>query len=316
MYSLFQHPFITYTFVLSSILAVFAAIVLRLAPSRGTHRMWLYTVPLVVPVLSYVVNYVIIGKTCGSNHSYIGALRGFPSYHFFCRLNQRIIPWIAPMSSAWLAMSLTTYALTWHRTHWLLNRLPVISEGNTRPEAILDELCKQEGLKPPVVKIVDYPKPLMFIGGIKHRVIILSTGTLGLLEDDELRAALAHELAHIQRVGHVLNWFFVLCRDLTLFSPASLWSYAAFRNEEELICDAVVASQTGLKAELASAIVKFMRYGNHTVWASPLASLFPGGDPGVSRVRHLLDAPAVGNKHSSWACTLLIVLLISLVFMC
>ncbi|NPV53227.1 MAG: M48 family metalloprotease [Firmicutes bacterium] len=316
MYSLLQHPFIIYTFVLSSTLAVLTAIVLRLASPRGVHRTWVYMVPLVVPVLSYVINYIIIGKTCGFSHSYIGALRGFPSYHFFCRINYRIIPWIAPASLTWLAVSVAIYGIALYRTHWLLKCLPSTSEGSMRPKAILDELCRQVGMKPPVLKVLDYPQPLMFIGGIGRRALVLSTGTLELLEDDELRAALAHELVHIRRMGHILNWFFMLCRDLTLFSPASLWSYAALRNNEEEICDALAASQTRLGVELASAIVKFMRHGNRTALASLAPSLLPGGNPGVARVKHLLDASNTDNRHSSWPCALLIILLIGLVFIC
>lgn len=319
MYSLFQHPFITYTFILSSALAVLVAIALRLAPPRSVHRGWLYVVPLVVPVLSYVINYVLIGKTCEYSHSYpsyMGFLRNFPSYHLLCQLNYRMTSWVAPVSLAWLAFSSSMYGLTWYRTCRLLRRLPLTSKGDARAGAILDGLCKEQDTKPPALRVLDYPYPLMLTGGIGDRVVTLSTGTLDLLEDDELRAALAHELAHIRRKGHVLNWLLVLCRNLTLFSPAALWSYAAFRTEEEQVCDALAASQTGLGAELASAIVKFMQHTNRTSWAHSLTSLFPGGNPGVARVRHLLDAPTANTERSWWVCALLAILSIGLVFIC
>ncbi|MGE5572088.1 MAG: M56 family metallopeptidase [Clostridia bacterium] len=319
MYSLFQHPFITYTFVLSSALAVLAAIALRLAPQRSVHRNWLYAAPLVVPVLSYVINYVLIGKTCEYSHShysYIGFLQDLPSYHLLCQLNYRITSWVAPVSLIWLAFSLSAYGLAWCRTYRLLRHLPPASKGDARARGVLDSLCNEQDVKPPALRALDYPYPLMFTGGTGGRVVTVSTGALDLLDDDELRAALAHELAHIRRNGHVLNWFLVLCRNLTFFSPAALWSYAAFRAEEEQVCDALAASQTGLGAELASAIVKFMRHGDRTKWAHSLASLSPGGNPGVARVKRLLDAPVANTERSRWVYALLALLSIGSVFIC
>ncbi len=319
MYSLFQHPFITYTFVLSSALAVVAAVALRLSPPRGAHRTWLHALPLVVPILSYGVNYVIIGKMCEFTHgyhSYIGALRDLPSYHLLCRLNYRMAPLVAPVSLAWLAASLAMHGFAWHRTRRLLGDLPVISEGDLRAELALDEICKREGMRPPAVKVLDCDRPLVFAGGFGGRVITVSTGALNLLDDSELRAALAHELAHIQRRGHVLNWFLLLCRNLALFSPAAVWSYAAFRSEEEKNCDALAASRTGLGVELASAIVKFMRHGRSASWAHPVASLFASGDPGAARVECLLEPSTTETGHPWWACAVLLVSLIGLVFIC
>ncbi len=320
MYAVVQHPFITYAFVLSSGLALLVAAFLRLAPPRGGHRAWLYAVPLVVPVLSYAINYLIIGKACDLSygcHSYVGGLRGFPSYHLLCRLNYPALPWISAVSLAWLVASLVLYGLTWCRTRRLVQRLPVVPGGDTKARLILGELCRQAGVRPPVLRVVNCARPLAFAGGIGgDRVITLSKGTLDVLEDGELRAALAHELAHIRRMGHVLNWFLVLCRDLTLFSPASLWSYAALRREEEETCDFLAASQYGLGAELASAIVKLMRHGGPAAMALPLTLFSPAGDPGAVRVKRLLDTPATGGRRCSWAFVLPMVLLIGLAFIC
>lgn len=316
MYSLLQHPFITYAFVLSAAMALLVALLLRLLPRQGPHRVWLFLIPLVVPVLSYVGNFVLLGKVCGPNHSYIGPLRGLPSLHMFCRLNYRLIPWIAPVSLAWLAVSLAMYGLTWRRTRRLFSNLQVVSGGDSRAGEILRDLSAEAGVKCPELQVLDCVNPLMFTGGRGKRLIVVTTGALQLLDDDELRAALAHELAHIRRLGHVLNWFFILFHYLTLFSPASLWAYMAFQNEEEKICDRMAADQTGLGVELASAIVKFIRHGNRDTWAPPLAALLPVGNPGTERVKTLLNAPASRLKGSLWMAPLLASVLILLVFIC
>lgn len=316
MYSLFQHPFITYAFLLSSVMALLVALLLRLLPQQGSHRVWLFLIPLVVPVLSYVGNFVLLRKVCGPNHSYIGPLHGFPSLHMFCRLNYRLIPWIAPASLAWLAVSLAMYGLIWRRTRLLFKNLQVVSSGDSRAGEILCGLSVQAGVKTPELQVLDCDNPLMFTGGHGKRLIVVTTGALRLLDDDELRAALAHELAHVRRMGHVLNWFFVLFHYLTLFSPASLWAYVSFQNEEEKTCDQMAANQTGLGVELASAIVKFIKHGNRGAWAPPLAALLPVGNPGTERVKTLLDTPSARLKRSLWMAPLLALVLILLAFIC
>ena len=107
-----------------------------------------------------------------------------------------------------------------------------------------------------------------------------------------------------------------VCRNLTLFSPAALWSYAAFRAEEEQVCDALAASQTRLRAELASAIVKLMRHANRAKWVHSLASLFPRGNPAVARVKRLLDVPVANTGRSRWVYAVLALLSTGSVFIC
>lgn len=310
MHSLLGHPFIAYVLVLSAALMALTAALLRILPQGGRHRPWLAALPLVVPVISYLVNFVIAGKTCGVDGGYVGVLAGLPSYHVFCRLNAAAISWLGPVSLVWLAAATAWVGIRWYRARRLLRLLPEAGEGRETVELILDELCVREGSTAPPVKVVDFSQPLLLVSGFfGHTTVVISTGALRILEEDELRAALAHELAHARHSGRPLSWLLVLCRSLTLFSPASLWSYATFRKEEEKVCDAEAASRTGLGAELASAIVKFIRCGSGAV-----------GRREALRVQRLLSPPGMpdgGLVSSPYAMYVLMTLLLfGLVFIC
>jgi hypothetical protein len=143
--------------------------------------------------------------------------------------------------------------------------------------------------------VVEDGAPLLLTAGIFRKTIFVSRGALDVLEGDELDAALAHELAHMRRGGHGLKWLFLLARDLTMFSPASLWAYAGFSREEEKICDDWVASRTTLRVSLASSLVKFMKYGRRSSVAEALSSLLPDRDLGAARVRRLLENAGDGE---------------------
>jgi len=54
--SLYRHPFITYTFVVSVVFAALLGILLRVrAVGKAKGNPWFFLVPLVVPVLSYII---------------------------------------------------------------------------------------------------------------------------------------------------------------------------------------------------------------------------------------------------------------------
>jgi heat shock protein HtpX len=65
---------------------------------------------------------------------------------------------------------------------------------------MVDDLRRRAGLPMPVVAIADQPQPNAFATGRspKHAVVCVTTGILGIMNRDQLRGVLAHELAHVQ----------------------------------------------------------------------------------------------------------------------
>lgn len=287
--SLYRHPFITYTFVLSVVLSALLGVLLRARPGGARGNTWLFSIPLAVPVLSYVVNYVLVGKACAAGPVYTGRLAGFPSFHVLCAINSRILGWVGPLSFLWLGFSIVFYWSRWRRANRLLAGLSSVSGDDSPVRSALDSLCGVLGVRQPGLCVMENKKPIMFTAGVFKRKIVVSTGALRMLEGPELDASLAHELAHARAGGLGLKWLFLLLRDMTMFSPASLWAYAGFRQEEEKSCDDWVASRTSLQVPLASAILKFMKHGRENAFTALVSHLLPNGDLGAARVRRLLE---------------------------
>lgn len=81
-----------------------------------------------------------------------------------------------------------------------------------RLHAIVDELALRAGIPKPRVAIMESPVPNAFATGRnpQHAVVAATTGLLEILDEDEIRGVLGHEL------GHVLN------RDILLSSIAAV----------------------------------------------------------------------------------------------
>jgi heat shock protein HtpX len=99
-----------------------------------------------------------------------------------------------------LLMNLWTYwfsdklALTMARAH------EVAPEQEPRLHSMVEEVAGMAGLPKPRVYIVENDAPNAFATGRnpKHSVVAVTTGIMRILNEDELKAVLAHELGHIK----------------------------------------------------------------------------------------------------------------------
>jgi len=106
-----------------------------------------------------------------------------------------------------------------------------------RPRALLDELLARADVtrKVELLSSPDYVEPVAF--GIVRWRIVLPTGIEARLEEDDLEAILAHELAHLVRGDP--RWLFagrVLC-SCFVFQPLNFLARAKWRRAAEFQCD-------------------------------------------------------------------------------
>lgn len=115
----------------------------------------------------------------------------------------------------------------------------------------------------PAVLVINDEEPAIFSTTGKQPTIYLSSGLANLLEPEELRAAIAHEIGHIARSRRPLMVAVFLLRMVMFFNPVVLMEFRRIVQEEEKICDDVAVRMTGSRAALANALTKFY-YGDES----------------------------------------------------
>ena len=83
--------------------------------------------------------------------------------------------------------------------------------------------------------------PMVYWTGGRVRLVIPSS-LLTSLDRHELRAVLAHELAHVRRRDHLVRWIEWLACSLFWWNPIAWWARRELRAAEEASCDALGAA--------------------------------------------------------------------------
>jgi Zn-dependent protease with chaperone function len=123
----------------------------------------------------------------------------------------------------------------------------------------LPPLAARLGIAPPRVLFVDRDAPMLFCTGVRAPAIVISRGALRLLDPYELRAALAHELAHVARRDPATSWAMLIARGLMAFNPAFQVVSRALARDAEWLADERAAVLAGDRLALASGLLKLHR---------------------------------------------------------
>lgn len=84
----------------------------------------------------------------------------------------------------------------------------------------VSELSWRTGLRAaPRVLMIEDAAPVLFAAGVRRPALVVSRGTIARLDEAELRATLAHELAHLGYGDVLLGWVVMAARTLMLFNP-------------------------------------------------------------------------------------------------
>jgi beta-lactamase regulating signal transducer with metallopeptidase domain len=130
------------------------------------------------------------------------------------------------------------------------------------------------------------------IGWLRPAVLLPVFALTGLSEE-QFRAVIAHELAHIRRHDWLVNLFQVLAETLLFYHPAMWWLNRRVRIERELCCDEIAVALTGSRLEYARALTQMAEWKN----VSMLAMAANRG-PLTQRILHILGrgAPGAGQR--------------------
>lgn len=142
------------------------------------------------------------------------------------------------------------------------------------------------------------------IGWLKP-VVLLPTAALAGLSPDQLRAILAHELAHVRRHDYLVNLLQSVVETLLFYHPATWWVSAQVRAEREHCCDDLAIEVCGDRLVYASALAELTAMSG----AHGLALAATDGSL-VGRVRRILGGDRSTNEPAPLWPVLVLVLLV------
>lgn len=141
------------------------------------------------------------------------------------------------------------------------------------------------------------------IGWLRPIVLLPVTALTGLSEM-QLRAVIAHELAHIRRFDTFVNLVQVMAETLLFYHPAIWWLNKRIRAERELCCDEIAIRLTGDRVEYARALTLMAEWEQ-----APALAMAANRGSLSQRIFHILGRTRLGTGQR------LLGLTVSLVFL-
>lgn len=186
-----------------------------------------------------------------------------------------VLPWVAAGALIWLVgLAVMSIRLV----------LQLLDSGKGRRQSIpvhdlaivrlLDELQEKLGLGHMVRLASNTTALVPAVAGVFAPTILLPASMLTGIPTEQLRAVLAHELAHIRRHDYLVNIAQQVVEALLFFNPSVWWINRQIRLEREVCCDALAVSVTSGPGEYAATLAGFAEQAHGTRYA--LHPAFPG----------------------------------------
>ncbi len=156
-------------------------------------------------------------------------------------------------------------------------------------------LCREMQNRLGITRAIRYCESLHLdapaVVGWFRPVVLLPLSALTGLTELQLRAVIAHELAHIRRLDAFFNLFQVAAETLLFYHPAVWWLSKRIRAERENCCDDVALSVCGNPAEYARALALMEQWR-----VAPSLAMAANRGPLASRVTRLLGITEKGSS--------------------
>ncbi|MGZ5926693.1 MAG: M56 family metallopeptidase [Rhizomicrobium sp.] len=205
-------------------------------------------------------------------------------------LPPNILPWLV---GAWLC-GVALFSLRLAGGFLLLEHRRSRQFGAPSPRIleICQELQRQLGLNRAIRYLeCGWLQAPAVIGWIRP-IVLLPVFALTGLSEAQLRAVIAHELAHVRRLDSLVNLLQILIETLLFYHPAIWWLNKRIRAERELCCDEIAVSLTGNRLEYAKALTLMAD------WERPPAlAMAANRGPLSERIFHILGKKPFGGRR-------------------
>jgi beta-lactamase regulating signal transducer with metallopeptidase domain len=293
------------------VIAAAAAVALRLLNRRSAEARYGVAIGAlllmaVAPVATFVFHEWIAALT---RAILLALASAFPAGNGDASVAQRVDwnQWMAPIVVMWLSgAAFCTCRLTaaWVSTERIRRAAAAHLPDNIErlrksADAMLRSLAQQLGCSRPVRLLVsDRIESPMAAGWLKPVALLPVTALTG-LHEYQLRAVLAHELAHIRRHDFLVNVLQRCVESLLFYHPAVWWLSACIRAEREHCCDDLAVRVCGDPFVYAEALMALEQVRS----MSPELAMASTGKGLTRRILRLLGRDSAGND---WHETILV----------
>lgn len=216
------------------------------------------------------------------------------------------LPWFV---GAWLAgMSALSVRLLggWVQVQRMRRRL--VKQASEQLRTVTADLARRLRVNRPVRLLISAAAEAPVAIGWLRPVILLPVGAITGLTPEQLRAVLAHELAHIRRYDYLVNILQSVVETLLFYHPAVWWVSRRIRIEREHCCDdmAVAVSDNVLSYARALERMEMLR-------AKPVRLAVAATSGSLLARIHRLIVPTV-SQPSRWPAWMAAAIPMALVF--
>ncbi|WP_078412007.1 M56 family metallopeptidase [Priestia abyssalis] len=135
--------------------------------------------------------------------------------------------------------------------------------------------------------VISCPAPIAVTMGFLNPKIILSTGLLNLLDENELEAVVYHELHHKIHRDPLKIFLLSLFASIMWYIPILKWFHKKYKIVREVLADHYAIDKLGSSRDLGSALLKMLKTGRQ---ANLPFSYVSFADTSVNyRIKYILD---------------------------
>jgi heat shock protein HtpX len=121
----------------------------------------------------------------------------------------------------------------------------ITMNDNPRLYRIVEDVARMANMPMPQVGITNNPTPNAFATGRgpKNAAVVATTGLLALLDDNELKGVMAHEIAHVKnRDVLIMTVAATIAGAISIMARFALWSTLLNRNRDAMTMVIVIAA--------------------------------------------------------------------------
>ncbi|GBF74066.1 hypothetical protein PA598K_02397 [Paenibacillus sp. 598K] len=168
---------------------------------------------------------------------------------------------IAYLLDALVLMTLAALAFAVLRQTWMLHRAGQKLAGSVDIRATKRLMMKYGEATEGRLLVIHASAPLAFAMGFVKRRVVLSTGMLAMLDEEEERAVILHELHHLRHHDPLKTFLMRLHASVFCYIPLLRWLADSYHLAREILADAYASGQQGSEAHVGSALLKLIRAG-------------------------------------------------------